>query len=154
MRPRCDLRFGMRLSAAVLCSFSTLAQQPPIAAPKQEKVTIKPTVPCVEPAPLVGWQDYNGPLKKTVGVFGRALDRKSVHQPQYKPGVLLCSLELKDKFTLFFETSTDPAAFLGTGFWAGIDQASDRDPHVPARCFRIRQALRRKFRGSGLLKLF
>jgi hypothetical protein len=76
----------------------------------------------------VSWKDYNGPLKKTVGIFGRAVDRKSVHQPHYKPGVLLCSLELKDKFILFVQDSTDPAAFLGTGFWAGVGQASDQDP--------------------------
>jgi hypothetical protein len=128
MRSRRYLRFGLWLSATVLCDFSSLAQLPPVAAPQEEKTTTKPDVPCVEPAPIVTWKDYNGPLRKTVGIFGRALERKSVHQPHYKPGVLLCSLELKDKFTLFVEDSLDPAAFLDTAFWAGIDQASDRDP--------------------------
>src|SRR5262249_43238841 len=34
----------------------------------------------VEPPPMVRLQDYNGPLKKTVGTFARKLERKSVHQ--------------------------------------------------------------------------
>jgi hypothetical protein len=82
----------------------------------------------VEPPPLVSLRDYNGPLKKTVGIFARALERKSVHPPHYKPGVVLCSLELKDKFVLFVQDSLDPVTFLGSGFWAGMDQASDNDP--------------------------
>lgn len=42
--------------------------------------------------------------------------------------MLLCALSLKDKFILFVQDSTDPVTFLGAGFWAGMDQASDQDP--------------------------
>jgi hypothetical protein len=83
--------------------------------------------PCVQPAPMVSWSDYNGPLKKAVGLFARALERKSVRPPHYKPGALLCSLDLKDKFVLFVEDSLDPVTFLSSGFSAGMDQASNRD---------------------------
>jgi len=75
-----------------------------------------------------GLSDYDGPLKKTVGLFARALERKSVHPPRFKPGVKFCSLELGDKFLLFVKDSTDPVNFIGTGFNAGMDHASNRDP--------------------------
>jgi hypothetical protein len=67
-------------------------------------------------------------LKKTVGTFARPLERKSVHPPHYKPGTILCTLKLKDKFTLFVQDSLDPVTFLATGFNAGLDQAEDSDP--------------------------
>lgn len=93
------------------------------------EVRVNPSAPCIEPAPVVKLKDYNGPLKKTVGLFARALERKAVHSPpHYKPGALLCALKLKDKFILFAQDSTDPVTFLSAGFWAGMDQASDRDP--------------------------
>jgi hypothetical protein len=85
------------------------------------------TAPCVEPPPLVRLEDYDGPLKKTVGIFARKLERKSV-RPHYKPGAILCSLELKDKFVLFVMDSIDPASFLDSGFNAGVAQAQDDDP--------------------------
>jgi hypothetical protein len=94
----------------------------------EEEPSKNVAVPCLEPPPLVSLSDYNSPLKKTVGVFARALERKSVHQPHYKPGVVLCSLELKDKFVLFVQDSLDPVALLSSGFGAGMDQASGRDP--------------------------
>ena len=128
MRRHRYLRFSMRFLVIVLCGFSSSAQQLPIPAPQQEEITTEPAAPCVQPAPAVSWKDYNGPLKRTVGIFGRALERKSVHQPHYKPGVFLCSLTLQDEFTLFVQDSVDPAAFLGSGFSAGIDQATDKDP--------------------------
>ncbi len=77
---------------------------------------------------MVRWQDYNGPLKKVVGTFARKLERKSVHRPHYKPGAVLCSLEVKDKFFLFVQDTIDPVTFLGVGFNAAIDQAEDSDP--------------------------
>jgi hypothetical protein len=40
----------------------------------------------------------------------------------------LCSLNLKDKFVLFVQDSIDPVTFLSSGFEAGLDQASNRDP--------------------------
>jgi hypothetical protein len=67
-------------------------------------------------------------MRKTVGVFARPLERKSVHKPHYKADVMLCSLDLRGKFLLFVDDSLDPVTFLSAGFDAGIDQASDRDP--------------------------
>ena len=103
-------------------------QPPPLQQVLEEEVSKNVTVPCVKPAPLVSLRDYNGPLKKTVGVFARALERKSVHQPHYKPGLVLCSLELKDKFVLFVQDSLDPVTFLSAAFSAGMEQVSNRDP--------------------------
>jgi hypothetical protein len=73
-------------------------------------------------------QDYNGPFQKTVAFFAGPLERKSVHPPRYKPGAVLCSLELKDKFFLFVRDSFDPGTFVIAGFFAGINQAQDQDP--------------------------
>src|SRR5260370_22543089 len=60
-------------------------------------------------------------------MFGRALKRKWVHPPQYKPGAKLCTLTLKGKFVLFVQDSLDPVTFLGAAFDAGIDQAENTD---------------------------
>jgi hypothetical protein len=76
----------------------------------------------------MGWQDYDGPLAKIVGIAARKLERKSVHPPHYKPGAVLCTLEAKDKFILFVQDSLDPITFLGAGFNAGIGQAQNNDP--------------------------
>jgi len=86
------------------------------------------TAPCLEPPALPGLEDYNGPLKKTVGMFANALERKAVHRPHYKAGMSLCTLDVKDKFLLFVNDSIDPITFLSAGFDAAIDQATNRDP--------------------------
>ena len=83
--------------------------------------------PCPKPASLPNISDYDGPLKKTVGVFARPLERKSVHPTRYKPGVRRCSFELPDKFRLFLKESTDPVNMIGTACNAGLDHASNRD---------------------------
>ncbi len=93
----------------------------PIEAPPDQKPA------CIEPAPLVRWEDYEGPLAKTVGIFARKLERKTVH-PRYRPGVMYCSLEPRAKLVLFFQNSVDPVSFLAAGFNSGLDQASNRDP--------------------------
>ena len=82
----------------------------------------------MKPPPTVNLEDYNGPLQKTVGVFARDLNRKAVHPPHYKPGLALCSLELKDKFLLFVSDSFDPVTFMAAGFNAGLSQAANQDP--------------------------
>ena len=94
----------------------------------QGESTINAAKPCLEPAPLLRWQDYHGPFQKIVGAFGQKLELKSVHPPHYKPGTALCSLDVKDKFTLFVRDTIDPISFLGAAFNAGLDQASNRDP--------------------------
>jgi hypothetical protein len=94
----------------------------------QTQINQNAPTPCVQPPPLMGWQDYNGKLNKVVGAFARKLERKSVHPPHYKPEAVLCTLEAKDKFILFVQDSLDPITFLGAGFSAGIDQAENNDP--------------------------
>jgi hypothetical protein len=118
------------LAAGVACAQGPQAspQQPPTApVPLQQQATINAAPPCVQPAPMVQLQDYEGPLKKVVGTFARPLERKAVHPPHYKPGLRLCTLKLKDKFVLFVQDSFDPVTFLSTGFNAGLDQAEDSD---------------------------
>ena len=80
------------------------------------------------PARLPSIGDYDGPLKKTVGLFAGALERQSVHPPRYQPGAKLCSRNLSAKVLLFAKETTDPVNFIGVGLNAGIDHASNRDP--------------------------
>lgn len=118
------------LAAGVVCAQGpTVApQQPPAApAPLQQEAMKNVAVPCVQPAPMVRLEDYDGPLKKVVGTFARPLERKAVHPPHYKPGAILCTLKLKDKFVLFVQDSFDPVTFLAAGFNAGLDQAQNTD---------------------------
>lgn len=107
---------------------STQPLPPELPLPTQEVAQVNPQAPCVEPPPMVRWQDYQGPFDKTVGVFARKLERTSVHPPHYKPGELLCSLTTKGKFLLFVQETVDPVTFMGAAFSAGIDQAEDTDP--------------------------
>lgn len=101
-----------------------LGSPPPAAQSNAET----PTVPCVKPPPTVSWRDYKGPFAKVVGLFGEKLELKSVHSPHYKPGAVLCTLNVQDKFRLFVEDSIAPATFLTAGFDAGISQAENDDP--------------------------
>jgi len=94
-----------------------------------EVTQVSPVAPCLQPPPVVRWQDYEGPLKGVVGVVGRRLERNTVTPgTHYKPGTVFCSLTLKGKFIRFAENSTDPIAFLTAAFDAGIDQAEDTTP--------------------------
>jgi len=83
---------------------------------------------CEQPAPMVSWEDYHGPLQKVVGAFGRRLERKTAHAPHYKPGAVLCVLSLRDKFLLSVRETFDPVTLLGIGYDAGISQAENGDP--------------------------
>jgi hypothetical protein len=94
----------------------------------QQKITSPTATPCLKPPPTINLADYNGPLQKTVGLFARYLNRTAVHPPHYKPGLALCSLELKDKFLLFVSDSFDPVTFIAAGFNAGLSQAKSEDP--------------------------
>jgi hypothetical protein len=102
--------------------------QAPSPIPAERETTTNIGAPCVQPPPLVRLQDYNGPLKKAVGLFARELERKSVRPPHYKPGLMLCSLDLTDKFLLFVRDTLNPVTFIASGFNAGLDQAENRDP--------------------------
>ena len=87
-----------------------------------------PAAPCVQPPPAVSWQDYQGPFAKTVGLFGRKLERKSVHPTHYKNGAMLCTLETRDKLELFIQDSLDPVTILSAAYDAGVSQAHNYDP--------------------------
>ena len=114
--------------AGTSCAQDTSAPKPRAqSVPSPDGTLNIVALPCVQPQPMVTLQDYNGPLKKTVGLFTQQLERKSVHPMRYKPGLKLCSLELKDKFFLFVRDSFDPVIFLISGFNAGISQAENND---------------------------
>jgi hypothetical protein len=114
--------------AGTSCAQETSTPKPPEQSVPAQSGTLNIVgLPCVQPLPMVKLQDYNGPLKKTVGLFAQQLERKSVHPMHYKPGLKLCSLELKDKFFLFVRDAFDPVIFLSSGFNAGISQAENDD---------------------------
>jgi hypothetical protein len=124
------LRNWLSLAGAVflLGRGGVMRAQPAQLAPTQEEEKANAGSECVQPSQLVGWRDYNSPLKKLVGTFGRKLERKTVHPPHYKPGVLLCSLEPGAKFILFAHDSMDPVSLPAAEFNAGLDHASNNDP--------------------------
>lgn len=90
---------------------------------------VNPTVGCVQPAPLLRWQDYQGPFAKLVVAVDRKVERKSVtpHQAHFKAGVLLCTFTLKSKVRLAGEDMIDPFTVLNMAFNAGISQATNGD---------------------------
>lgn len=98
-----------------------------LTTPAQETQP-RPTAPCVQPEPMVSWEDYHGPLQKVVGAFARRLERRSANAPHYKPGALLCVLSLHDKFLLSVRETFDPVTLLGIAYDAGISQAQNDDP--------------------------
>jgi len=130
----CLVLWGMVLAAVFAGRAAGHAQQAPpnpqpAPAPPElpGQVVLNPAGQCVQPPPMVRLQDYNGPFHKIIGTFTRKLDRQSVHDPHYKPGFVLCSLGIKDKFYLFLRDSVDPETFLAAGFGAGISQAENDD---------------------------
>jgi hypothetical protein len=105
------------------------ASQSLLAPPTPQRGSAKnSTATCLKPAQLPGLGDYDGPLKRTVGMLAPALERKSAHAPRYKPGLKLCALSFGDKVRLLVKDSTNPENLAGVGLNAGIDQASNRDP--------------------------
>jgi hypothetical protein len=104
-----------------------LPDRPLSGSASQEVTPTNASAPCLEPPPLLSWEDYRGPFQKVVGAFAQKLELKSVHPPRYKPGTVLCSLDAKDKFTLFVRDTFDPISFFEAAFNAGLDQASNRD---------------------------
>ena len=114
--------------SAGVCAQETPSPQPPSA--RQDlpgQVVLNPSGQCVQPPPMVQLQDYVGPFHKLIGTFTQKLDRQSVHAPHFRQGLVLCSLEIKDKFFLFLRDSVDPETFLSAGFDAGISQAENDD---------------------------
>ena len=103
-------------------------EAPPVLASPPRETQPNAGAPCVRPAPMVSWRDYQGPFEKVVGAFGRRLELKSTHAPHYKPGAVLCVLTLHHKFELAVRETFDPVTFLGIAFNAGISQAENNDP--------------------------
>jgi hypothetical protein len=105
------------------------AQPVPARTPEQEQAQLNPAAPCIQPPPMVTWQEYDGPFQKVEGVFARRLERRSVGRAgHYKPGAVMCTLVPKEKFKLFARDMTDPLTFASVSFDAGISQAEDSDP--------------------------
>jgi hypothetical protein len=104
------------------------AQDLPSPTPPPQADTVNGTpAPCVQPQTMVRLEDYNGPLQKTVGFFTQKVEGKSVHPLHYKPGTVMCTLELKDKFILFVRGTYDPGTILNAAFNAGLSQAQNLD---------------------------
>ena len=103
-------------------------QQTPRSNFVREEAELNVKARCLEPPPLVRLQDYQGKFKKTVGIFARKLERRSVPSSHYRAGALLCTLEPKDKFELFLRNTIDPGTFLSVAFNSGLDQAQNGNP--------------------------
>jgi hypothetical protein len=127
---------------------SSQAHPPPAQQVLEEKTSKNLVAPCMEPPPLVSLKDYNGPLNKVVGIFARALERKSVHPPHYKPGVVLCSLELKDKFSVC-PGLVGPGDISECCLLGGYGPSFEHRSNVRARRRGLWQALRGEPRRSG-----
>jgi hypothetical protein len=91
----------MLLTPALLMLFpwgAARAQQPVSATPSELPSAPEPQAPatqeaahpasqkptCLRPAPVIRWEDYEGPLAKVVGALGRRIERKSLGEPEYK----------------------------------------------------------------------
>ena len=127
------VRIGLPSSIILLLALpwgALRAQESVVAARdlSQEETQLNVTAQCLEPPPIIHWEQYQGKFNKSVGVFARKLERKSVPQPHFKAGAVLCTLVVKDKFQLFLRNTVDPASFLSAGFNAGLDQAQHSDP--------------------------
>jgi len=127
------VKIGLLSSIIVLLALpwgGLRAQESVVAARElsQEETQLNVTAQCLEPPPIIHWEQYQGKFNKSVGVFARKLERKSVPQPHFKAGAVLCTLVVKDKFQLFLRNTVDPASFLSAGFNAGLDQAQHSDP--------------------------
>jgi len=124
---------GVVLLAAMAYGQAARAQALPPGPSETPRVavqlepTVNSTIKCVQPPPLFELRDYNGPLKKTVGVFAGQLDLRAVRVPNYRPGQVLCSLKLKDKFFLSVRDTFSPGTFVAAGFISGFGQAINQD---------------------------
>lgn len=123
------ISWGALASAQESLNLAHPKEPPAPVYPIREQTQLSPVAPCLQPPPVVSWQDYQGPLQKVVGTFGGWLDRTAVSTPpRYKPGAVLCSLTLGGKFLLLAQDTFDPITFLSAGFNAGLDQAQNHQP--------------------------
>ncbi len=117
---------GIRIFTIVLLSGLAHAQEP--VTPQQEQAVRAVGNMCLEPPPMVRWQDYDGPFAKLVYTVAGKVERRSLHQPHYKAGSVLCAFGVKDKVWLFMRDSTDPLTLLEDAFNSGLDQAQNAQP--------------------------
>jgi len=104
------------------------AQNPPPDSPiPQEEAAKASNAPCLEPVPMLRWEDYEGPLNKTVSILAQRVERKSAIPPRYRTDAMLCTLNTKDKFRLFVQDTFEPISFLSAGFNSGLGQAQNQD---------------------------
>ncbi len=82
---------------------------------------------CMEPAQMIRWQDYDGPLQGLSNI-ARKFDHPSAGVLNGKAGSVHCPLAAKDKFRVFVQSTLDPMSLVSVSFDAGIDQWSHRDP--------------------------
>jgi hypothetical protein len=136
------------------CAASVRAQEIPPAPATTPQTRPGAPPPCIKPAPMVGWQDYQGPFQKIVGAFGRRLDRKSTQPPHYIPGAKLCVLTFHDKVRLAVEDTFDPITFLGIAYNAGIGQAQDVDPSYGQGAIGYAKRFGAGFAGQGTSEFF
>lgn len=129
------LPFAVLLGCGAAFAQSAPPAPPKVAPPAPPAVSTPPPVavppaPCVQPARMVNWQDYQGPLADVVGFFDKKLEVKSASPKGaiYKPGSVLCTLTTKEKARLFVSDFANPVTFVGAAFDAGIDQAENGDP--------------------------
>ena len=130
----------IRLSFALLAALAgcALARAQDASAVFQQPVTLKspmpeitrqsPFAPCLEPAPVVGVEDYQGAYEKSAGFFAQKLEYKSLKAPRYKPCTTLCILPVSQKFELFARQVASPGTVGVAVVNAGIYQAMNQSP--------------------------
>jgi len=109
---------------------------------------------CIEPEPVFGIEDYNGPFQKLVVHVAGKPDIKTVHAPHSKPGSVLCSLHASEKFKLFVQDTFEPVTFGIAAFNAGIAQAENDDPGFGQGAEGYGPQVRRSFRRRGERRFF
>ena len=101
VKARSAMRIRFFLLAATIFAVTVNAQDLPSVPLANEDVEKSTASQCLEPPPIVRFEDYTGPFANVAASFARKLENRTVHVPHYKAGVLLCSLEPRAKFMLF-----------------------------------------------------
>ncbi len=84
------------------------------------------TTLCERPVELFSPADYKGPLEKVAAWIARRPELTTVPS-RWRNGVRVCSLDVRQKFDLFTQTTIDPLSFVAAGVNAGISQGLDYD---------------------------
>lgn len=97
------------------------------AVPVKQAVGVQDTntTHCEEPARLFSAHDYTGPLNRFAAWFTRKPEMTTV--PKRNGGQNVCTLDVGEKFQLFYKTTVDPVTFVGAGVVAGYSQWQNDD---------------------------